>query len=402
MKNRTDKMTQATSVTQVVMIGYIHYPTDNRVRREAEALAATGRYRIRVLTPRNGEDDPQQYAGAGITIVEMTSGKYRGRSKLRYLLAYVWFMVRAFLYCSLKVRSIDVVHIHNMPDFLVFAALVPRLTGKKVILDVHDTMPETYGAKFPGRVSGLLTGALKLEERLSCLMATNIISVTHPQKELLAARGVPEGKVTVTMNVPDPGVFKPSTNGGPAGKTGDGLRLVYHGTVTRRLGIDLVIRAVARLRGRGEEMKFFIFGNGEDLEDFAQLSRELGVDDAVIFNRKFIPMEELIPVLRTMDIGVIGNRRSVAADYMLPVKMMEYAILGIPVVVPRLKTIEFYFSSSMVGYFQPEDLDSLTEAVSRLGRDRDLRAAQARRANVFIGRYGWEEHKQDLIDLYDG
>ena len=29
-----------------------------------------------------------------------------------------------------------------MPDFLVFSALIPKLLGAKVVLDLHDPMPE--------------------------------------------------------------------------------------------------------------------------------------------------------------------------------------------------------------------------------------------------------------------
>lgn len=35
-----------------------------------------------------------------------------------------------------------------MPDFLVFTAVVPKLLGTKVILDMHDPMPELYMSKF--------------------------------------------------------------------------------------------------------------------------------------------------------------------------------------------------------------------------------------------------------------
>ena len=70
-----------------------------------------------------------------------------------------------------------------------------------------------------------------------------------------------------------------------------------------------------------------------------------------------------------MDIGVIGNRRTAAGDLMLPVKMLEYICLDIPVVVPRLKTIEHYFSDDMVAYYEPEDVESLANAIYRLYRE---------------------------------
>ncbi len=61
-----------------------------------------------------------------------------------------WF-VRSMLLCGLvltyRARRYDVVHVHNMPDFLVFAAFWPRAFARKVVLDVHDLMPEAYCSK---------------------------------------------------------------------------------------------------------------------------------------------------------------------------------------------------------------------------------------------------------------
>ena len=42
----------------------------------------------------------------------------------------------------------DLIHVHSVPDFEVFAALFPKLTGSKVILDIHDIVPEFYAASF--------------------------------------------------------------------------------------------------------------------------------------------------------------------------------------------------------------------------------------------------------------
>jgi len=383
------------------MIGYINYPTDNRVRREAEALAATGKYQIKVLAPGNVYSDSQLYAREGVQIIELPSGKYQGKSKIRYLWSYLAFMVRSFFYCSRAALDVDVVHIHNMPDFLVFSALLPRLFGKKVILDIHDTMYETYLAKFREKPSRIILGMLRLEEKVSCLFATDIICVNHIQKQLLLDRGVPDSKITITMNVPDPAVFRTEQSPRLPSTARQAANLVYHGTVTERLGIDLVIRAVAQLKDEMPFITFRVFGDGDDLDAFLDLSRELGVEGSVSFNRGFVPMEELIPTLKTMDIGVVANRWNVAADYMLPVKMLEYIILGIPVVTPRLRTIEHYFTDDMVSFFEPEDVESLVESIRSLALDDGKKERQAQNALSFIRKYGWEKHKDDLLALYE-
>ncbi len=85
-----------------------------------------------------------------------------------------------------------------------------------------------------------------------------------------------------------------------------------------------------------------------------------------------------------MDIGVVGNRRSAAGDLMLPVKLLEYVSLGIPAVVPRLKAIEHYFSDEMVAFYEPDNVDSLADAILRLhARRRAAPRAGSRRARSF-------------------
>jgi glycosyltransferase involved in cell wall biosynthesis len=86
---------------------------------------------------------------------------------------------------------------------------------------------------------------------------------------------------------------------------------------------------------------------------------------------------------------------------MLPVKLLEYVALGIPVVAPRLKCIRHYFTESMVSFFEPEDVDSMAASILALYRDPDRRQAQARQAKTFLDRFGWDRHKHDLIRMYD-
>jgi len=97
---------------------------------------------------------------------------------------------------------------------------------------------------------------------------------------------------------------------------------------------------------------------------------------------------------------VISNRRSPATELMLPVKMLEYIAFDIPVVVPRLRAIQYYFDENMATFFEPENLDSLADAILSLYGSRARRELQAREARCFLDHYGWETHQSELIDLY--
>jgi len=76
--------------------------------------------------------------------------------------------------------------------------------------------------------------------------------------------------------------------------------------------------------------------------------------------------------------------------------------LGIPVVAPRLKVIQYYFSDKMVKYFEPENIESLADAICELYRDPEKRKRQAELAKEFTNKYGWEKSQMDLINFYKG
>jgi glycosyltransferase involved in cell wall biosynthesis len=293
--------------------------------------------------------------------------------------------------------ELDVVHVHNIPDFLVFAGLLPRFAGRKVILDVHDSVPETFTTKFPR--AAWVRKALCLEERLSALVAHRVICVNHPQRDVLVKRGVPNTKTFVSMNVPDPRIFH-SIQAADGVSGNNALHLVYHGTMAHRLGVDLLIRAVARLKRRIPGVTLHLWGKGDDLSDFQALARELALEGHVLFEPAGYPLRELPARLRPMNVGVIGNRRSAAGALMLPVKLLEYVSLGIPTVAPRLEAIQHYFTEEMVTYYEPEDIESLTEAIVRLHTDTGLRRRQTAMARTFLARHGWERQGEELVAMY--
>jgi glycosyltransferase involved in cell wall biosynthesis len=384
----------------ICMVAFTAYSTDNRVRREAEALASFGGYNVLVLALKEGVY-PRSFHLHGVQIREMNISKYQGKSNLRYLMSYLKFALSVFFACNrlLMNNSLDIVHIHNMPNFLVFCAIIPFLFGRKVILDVHDTMLETYLAKFEGHLNNLFTWALRLEELSSCMFAHKIICVNHIQRKTLLKRGIPESKLFILLNTPDPRIFRPGKKSVINRSNNKRFRIVYHGTVTKRLSLDLAIRAVASLVGRIPFLEFTILGRGEEIQELAQLSRELGVQEIVHFESQ-VPGEELADILTRMDLGIVPNSRNIATELMLPVKMLECVALDIPVVVPRLKTIEYYFSDDMVTYFEPGNVDSLISSILEAFNSENERINKAKNAKRFLEKYGWDTHKFTLINLY--
>jgi glycosyltransferase involved in cell wall biosynthesis len=278
---------------------------------------------------------------------------------------------------------------------LVFAGLIPKLFGKKIVLDIHDSMPETFAAKFSRARAA--QQVLRLEERVSASIAQKIVCVNEPQRIALVKRGIAQDKTLVSMNVPDPALFPARPIAEVNRRT---LNLVYHGTMAERLGVDLIIRAVSVLRHKVPYVQLHLWGRGDDLASFQQLAQELSIEGAIDFRPQGFALDALAEQLAGMDIGVVGNRRSPAGELMLPVKLLEYMAVGIPAVVPRLNAIEHYFTDDMVTFYEPDDVDGLAAAISALHGDAQQRRVQVLNAQRFLCLHGWKHHSERLITMY--
>ena len=385
----------------ICMVAYTNYVTDARVRREAETLACQPDFDVLFLALKEG-GKPVTYTLDKVKVFELNIRKYRGKSRLFYFGSYFKFLILAFLRCSqlLLKNEIDIVHVHNMPNFLIFSGILTRFLKKKLILDMHDSMPETFTAKFEEKSNDFLFKLLCFEEAVCCRIADKIICVNHIQRDILIQRGIPESKIDISINVPDHKKFNLERMNEPQPEVLSSFNLVYHGTITKRLGVDLAIKAVAHLIDRIPNLEFYIFGSGDDKEEFIELSEKLGIANHVHFNDGMISVDELTDALSGMDIGVVSNRRNIATELMLPVKLLEYIALSIPVVAPKLKAISYYFSEDMVTFFEPENIEDLSSAIMELYKNKSRRESQIQLARKFLDRYGWETHQKDLINLY--
>jgi len=383
---------------KVCMIAYTFYKSDPRVRREAEALAARGDLIDFICLEDQAPLEEKELLG--VKLYPLAAGKYQGASTIRYLLEYVIFLLRAsWLVTRLFFKKrYDVIHVHTMPDFLVFAALVPKLFGAKVILDVHDLMPELYICKFR-KSDNLMIRLITWVERLSVGFAHRAIAVHVPHRDALIKHGNPAGKFSVLMNVPDPRIFEKIHLNGEAGKR-DKFRLIYHGTVARRHGLEIALRAIQSIKDQIPNLEFLVVGHGDDLERIKKLVEEMGLGEQVKFQGR-VAVEKLPECLKQADLGVVPLLYDEFTRYMLPLKLMEYVRLGIPAIVTRTETIEAYFDDKMVRYVKSGDEKELAQTILELYRNPQARDGLVENSARFNSKFNWDNEKMNYYGIVD-
>jgi len=383
---------------KICMVAYTNYLSDARPRREAEALVRRG---DRVDFIALGEKDrPSLEIIQGVQVFRVKQLRYRGGGGLSYGLSYLRFLCAATMKLLLlfKRERYDIVYVHTMPDLLVLVGLIPRIFGARIVLDIHDMMPELYMSKFRISEKHLLIRTLAFQEQLSIRMADKVICVHDPHRDVLCRRGAPAAKITVLPNVPDALIFRSESS---APRADGAFRIVYHGTIARRLGLDLGVRAFAMAADSCPGAVFEIFGDGDAGEELEGQIAASGVKNKIHFSRKMFRVESIAQMIQGASVGLIPNRRDAATDYMLPVKLLEYVHLGIPAIAPRLLAIQYYFGEDQVAYYKPGDVDALAECICRLYKDPAMRAELARKSAEFAKSFSWDMLKERLFNVID-
>lgn len=388
----------------VAMLTHSYYEEDPRVRREAEAVAATGRD-VDVFALRRPGDAATELLD-GVHVRRLAVQRHQGAGLATYVREYLAFLFRACwaLTRAHGRRRYGLVQVHTLPDFLVFAALPLRIAGVPVILDMHEAMPEFFRSRFAargGRGGRLAHVALRLQERLSILVATRVVTVNDALGDRLVAIGIPRSRLLVVPNAPSLARFDPGAVPARPFMSDGSLRLVYAGALSPIYELDVVLEAMAILRRDRPTLPVCLDLYGRDFAEVPLRDRaaELGVADRVTFHGR-VPIEAVPAAIAAADVGLAPTRQSTFTDYSLSTKAFEYAAMGKPVVASRLPMVERVFGEDVVTY-APGDADDLALVLLRLVDDPTGREALVIRASERVLRLGWETARVPYLALID-
>jgi glycosyltransferase involved in cell wall biosynthesis len=384
------------------MIVHAYYPIgETRVEREALALHARG-YSVDVICLRHGSELPCEVVD-GITVYRLPVSRGTSRTLLTQVAEYLHFFWLVFfkllqLYPRKRYATIQT---HNLPDFLIFSALIPKLAGARLILDIHDIMPEFMAVRTGKGMNSLPVRLTILQEQLSCRFADFVITVTELWKERLIQRGVRPGKVGVVMNLADERFFHPVPPEQRPPRASDRFTLIYHGTFKQHYGLDVLIKAVAIARQQAPDLLVILQGFGEYSPQMKAMVEEMGLEENVRINDFFLSTAELPGLIYQADLGVIPNYEDVFTGELLPTKLLEYVALGVPAIAARTRAISAYFDDRMIRFFTPGDEHSLAEAIVDAYRHREKLPEQARELERFTSRYNWTTTASQYVEMVD-
>ena len=384
-------------MARICLVREWYFPADMRMSREVGALVRAGHQVDIICATLPGQ--PRFERGGGVAVYRVPLVRRRS-GILRYLVEAVLFQAAATLLLGVLHlrRRYDLVQVNSLPDWLVFAAIGPRLLGARVLLDLHECMPEYFTTRYRRPLTDLAVRLLMFLEQASIRFADAVITCTAQMRERFVERGAPTDKVAVVLNSFDEDRFDPRAYP-HASKRSEDFVLVCHGTVDENYGIDIVIRAVARLKESIPGLRLRIYGDGTHRPSLEALTRDLGLEDRVWFSRGFVPVEELLPRIAEADAGVVAIRRDAFRDLTLCNKMFDLIALGKPVIISRTRAVEAYFGDGCFQTFESENVRDLARAIHELHADPALRERLVGRATRVSEPYRWLHQKRRYLEI---
>ena len=367
-----------------------------QIRRVAQALVCAG-YEVDVILMRHS-DRPRVALVDGVQVISLPGSLGRS-NKLRYMFDYASFTVLAALMLAYRHarRPYSVVQLYTMPDFLVFAALVPKLFGGRVIAYMNEPTPELFETLYGATPK--FRRMLERIEQAVLRFADHAITVTDQLRERYVERGADVKRISVVLNAPDPSSDRAGWTPPERANIGEFV-VMTHGSIEDRYGQDTIIEAAALLRKELPDLRVVFTGRGSNEDAVLQLIRDRGLEDVVRFEG-FVSRERLNDLLHTADAGIVAQKASAYSHLVHTYKMVDYWIFGRPVIASRLDATAATYSDEVIEYFEPGDAPDLARSIRRLHDDPARREELARNGLLAQEQNGWGVQQKAFLGVYD-
>lgn len=270
-------------------------------------------------------------------------------------------------------NAVDLVHVHNRPQDWQVVALC-RMIGVPVIYTVH--LPYTY-EKLQQKLLYAATGMAV--PRVICVSKAVARQVRDEER-------VPIEKIRVIYNGIRMELFTPPTAEARAAKRrelgwGDDFIWFFAARLHEQKGHEFLLEAFARMPGTSRLM---LAGEGPLEQPLKAQCTRLGLDGRVTF---LGPRRDVPALLGAADGFACSSRQEGH-----PLSLLEAMACELPVVAPRLPSIEeiamegipVFFGPSVTGWADKHDPQQLADALVSVEKDPGKARAAARAAREHV------------------
>lgn len=384
-------------MNNIAIVVYAHYSRVARVRKYAESLANEN-FHLDIIC-LNEQFTPRQ---KNIHLIKYPLERKR-ISQLWYLMEYFLFFIFAFIHLfrlTFK-KKYRIIQIHNMPEVLVFSALIPKILGSKIILDMHDPMPELYMTKYHVEYSYPLVKFLIFIEKICFTFSDHIIAANRDFRKVYIKRHPEiENKISVIGNFPDPSIFKKRKNNNSVDKKK--FNLIYMGSIDERFGLDMIINGIELLLNKMPAIRLTIIPRisyeGLYFQKILDLIKNKKLENHIRILSP-CPLEEIVNRLTQCELGIVPLKKSVFTDLLIPVKLLEFIHMKIPVIASPAATLKKTFHKNELYFMEKNSPPEFAKAVENLYLNKKLREKLKVNAAKYLLTHNWAEEKRKYLKI---
>ncbi|MDB5104555.1 MAG: glycosyl transferase group 1 [Fibrobacteres bacterium] len=175
----------------------------------------------------------------------------------------VWFRLKAWC----RRDAIEVV----LDDSNKVPFLLPWITGLPVVAQIHHLFGRVL---FHETALPMALYVLAFESLMpSAYRRTRVLTGSDSSRRELLAKGF--GKVAIAPEGVDLDLYRPPAG---AGAVKTGRKVLYVGRIKRYKGLDVILRAAARIKAEFPDLEIGIAGSGDDVPRLKELARSLGME----------------------------------------------------------------------------------------------------------------------------
>jgi glycosyltransferase involved in cell wall biosynthesis len=160
-------------------------------------------------------------------------------------------------------------------------------------------------------------------------------------------------------------------------------------------GMDILIRAVARVKELVPGVKVYIGGSGEEESNLRDLVAELGVDDHVNFLGFISDEQEKYRYYSACKLVVVPSRWDNE-----PFAALDGAAMGRPVIASNTCNASVVVNGETGYIFENENVEELADCIVKLLKDDTLRSRMGEAIREKVKEYDWGRIAGETVQIY--
>jgi len=245
------------------------------------------------------------------------------------------------------------------------ALLARRGRGFPVVANLSDFYTDLYASSNLPLKRGV--GAAIQKVNTFAARADGVIVDSKEQRDAWVEAGVdPSRCYSLPHGIPRTLLLSPHApveDGGPHIPILPAPMLLYVGDISQLDGVDLLFRAIAKLRSQGITLSCLILGQGSDAykAELSRLSQKLDLAKEIV-HVPSVPNRALPELMSRADVLVAPFRLTATTTTAIPNKLLEYLSTDRPIVITATPTLRRTVGSA-VAFVAPEDVEGLAAAL---------------------------------------